>query len=104
VPQDLLHLVELRLAADERRSDLDDHVAAVVGAAVQAVVEQRAGQEATDEPFPLRGVERLPGGLVLDQLDGPEVAVAADVADDRQVEQLAQRRAQRRLSCPARAG
>src|SRR3712207_7909629 len=78
VPQDLLHLVELRLAADERWSDLHDHVAAVVGAAVQAVVEQRAGQEAADQPLPLRGVERLPGGLVLDQLDGPEVAVAAE--------------------------
>src|SRR3712207_883067 len=44
LPQDLLHLVELRLAADERRGDLDDHVAAVVGAAVQTVVEQRTRQ------------------------------------------------------------
>src|SRR3712207_1303854 len=47
VPQDLLHLVELRLAADERRSDLHDHVAAVVGAAVQAgrSEERRVGKE-----------------------------------------------------------
>ena len=42
VAQDLLHLVELGLAADQRRSDLDDGVATIVGAAVQAVLEQRA--------------------------------------------------------------
>src|SRR3712207_3658191 len=37
VPQDLLHLVELRLPADQRRGDLDDDVAAGVGPAGQAV-------------------------------------------------------------------
>jgi hypothetical protein len=41
VAQDLLHLVELGLATDQWGSDLDDRVAAVVGAAVQAVLEQR---------------------------------------------------------------
>src|SRR5689334_21924417 len=95
--QHLLHLVELGLAADQRRGDLDHHVAAVVGAAVEAVLEQRARQEAADEPLALGGVEGLAGGLVLDQLDRPEVAVAADVADDRQVQQLAQGRPERGL-------
>jgi hypothetical protein len=39
--QDLLHLVELGLATDQWWSDLYDGVAAVVGAAVEAVLEQR---------------------------------------------------------------
>jgi hypothetical protein len=38
--------VELRLAADQRRRHLHDHVATVVGPAVQAVIEQRSRQEA----------------------------------------------------------
>ena len=54
------------------------------------------GQEAAQQPFGLVGVERLPRRLVLDQLDPVEVAGPADVADDRQVEQLLQRRAERR--------
>ena len=40
VAQDLLHLVELGLATDQWGSDLDDGVAAIVGAAVEAVLEQ----------------------------------------------------------------
>ena len=71
--------------ADQRRRELDHRVAAVVGAAVEARLEQRLRQEAAQQPLRLVLVERLLGGLVLDQLDAEEVAVAADVADDRQV-------------------
>ena len=99
----LLDLVEVRLVADQRRSELDDRVAAVVGAAVEAGVEQRLGEEAAQQPLGLVVVEGLLGRLVLDQLDPVEVAVAADVADDRQVEQLLQGGAEGALGCPARA-
>jgi hypothetical protein len=86
--QDLRPLVELGPAADERRGELDDRVPAVVGPAVEAGVEQRAGQEPAQQPLGLLGVEGLPGRPVLDQLDPVEVPVAADVADDRQVQPL----------------
>src|SRR4051794_38544027 len=85
--EDLLHLVEVRLVADERRRELDHGVAAVVGPAVQPRVEQRPGQEAAQEALRLVVVERLAGALVLDELDAEEEAVPADVADDRQVQQ-----------------
>jgi hypothetical protein len=42
VAQHLLHLVELGLATDQRGSDLHDRFAAVVGATVEAVLEQGA--------------------------------------------------------------
>ena len=90
--QDLLHLVEVLLVADQRGSELDDRVATVVGAAVEARVVQRLGQEAAQQLLRLLVVEGLLGVLVLDQLDAEEVAVAADVADDRQVLELLQRR------------
>src|SRR3569833_415484 len=95
--EDLLHLVELGLADDQRRGELDDRVAAVVGAAVEARLEQRRRQEAAQQPLGLLGVEGLLGRLVLDQLDPVEEPVAADVADDRQVQQLLQRRPERAL-------
>src|SRR5438874_10731953 len=88
--QDLLYLVEMLLAADERRSQLDDRVAAVVGAADKPGVEQRLGQEAAQQALGLLVAECLARGLVLDHLDAVEVAGAADVADDRQVVQLLQ--------------
>ena len=88
-PEDLLDLVEVGLLADQRRGELDDRVAAVVGPAVEAGVEQRRGQEAAQQPLGLVVVEGLLGRLVLDQFDAVEVAVAADVADDRQVVQAA---------------
>src|SRR3954454_7948006 len=69
VPEDLLDLVEVALVADERRGDLDDGVAAVVGAAVEAGVEEGLGQEAAQEPLGLVVVEGLLGRLVLDELD-----------------------------------
>ena len=83
--------------ADQRRGELDDRVAAVVGAAVEALVVERLGDEAVEQPLALLGVEGLLGGLVLDQLDPVEVAVAADVADDRQVEQPLEGGAERGL-------
>ena len=95
--QRLLDHVELGLADDQRRRELDDRVAAVVGPAVQAGVEQRLGQEAAQQPLGLVVVEGLLGGLVLDQLDAVEVPGAAYVADDRQVGQLLQRRPERAL-------
>ena len=104
--QDLLDLVEVRLVADQRRGELDDRVAAVVGTAVEPALEERLGQEAAQQPLGLGVVEGLLGRLVLDQLDPVEVAVAADVADDRQVVQLLQRRpeARPRCRCTCRAG
>lgn len=86
--QDLLDLVEDRLVGDQRRGELDDRVATVVGAAVETVVVQRLGEEAVQDALGLLVVEGLLGGLVLDELDAVEEAVAADVADDRQVVQL----------------
>src|SRR6185437_5639490 len=88
--QDLLDLVEVLLAADERRSQLYDRVAAVVGPADQPGVEQRLGQETAQQPLGLLVRERLPCDLVLDHLDAVEIPGAADVPDDRQVVQLLQ--------------
>ena len=48
------------------------------------------------QPLGFLVVEGLLGGLVLDQFDAVEVALAADVADDRQVVELLQRGAERR--------
>src|SRR6476469_454826 len=91
-PQPALDVVELRLPDDERRRELDDRVATVVGAAVDAGVEQGLGQVAAQQPLGLLVVERLARVLVLDELDAVEVPGTADVADDRQVEQLLQGR------------
>src|SRR5271168_1591456 len=79
VAQLLLDLIEYRLVADQRRRELDHRVAAIVGAAVDARLEQRSGQEAPQQPFALAVVERLLGGLVPDQLDAVEEAFAADI-------------------------
>jgi hypothetical protein len=63
-------------------------VAAVVGPAGEPGLEQGAGEEPAQQPLGLRGVEGLLGRPVLDQLDAVEVPVAADVADDGQVQQF----------------
>src|SRR3954468_16613045 len=73
--QDLLHLVEVLLVTDQRGSELDDRIAAVVGAAVEARVVERLGLEAAEELLGLLVVEGLLGRLVLDQLDAEEVPV-----------------------------
>ena len=83
-----LNLVECGLSADKRGSELYDGVAAVVRTAVDAGLPHTRGDDAAKYPFTVVAGERLLGRLVLDQLDGPEVAVSPDVADDRQVEQL----------------
>src|SRR3984957_2049736 len=88
--QDGLYLVEVLLPADERRSQLDDRVTTVVGAAHQPGVEQRLGQDPAQQPLGLVVVEGLPGDLVLDQLDAVEVAGPPDLPDDRQVGELLQ--------------
>src|SRR5450755_721697 len=93
--QDPLDLVEVLLAADERRGELDHRVAAVVGPAHQAGVEQGLRQEPAQQPLRLLVVKRLPGGLILDHLDAVEVPGAADLTDDRQVVELLQGGAER---------
>src|SRR5579863_8743869 len=57
--EDLLHLVEVLLGADQRRRELNHRVAAVIGAAHQAGVEQRVRKEAAQQPLGLIVVERL---------------------------------------------
>src|SRR4051812_21301501 len=90
--QDRLHLGELLRAGDQRRRELDDGLAAVVGAADQPAVEQLGGQETAQQLVALTLVEALLRGAVLDELDRPEVAHAANVADDRQVGERVQHR------------
>ncbi len=89
--QAALDLLELGRTHRQRRGELHDGVAAVVGAAVEAGVEERLGQEAAQQPLGLGVVERLAGRLVLDELDAVEVAGAPDVTDEREVEQLVER-------------
>ena len=74
--------------------EVQDGVAAVVGPRDQALLEQPAGEEAAQQPLALLGAEA--GQLrVAHELERPEVAVAADVADDRHaVLQLVQALAQ----------
>src|SRR5580658_11044049 len=76
--QDALDLVEVLLPADQRRGELDDGVAAVVGAADEPGVEQRVREEPAQQPLGLLVAERLAGGLVLDHLDAVEIPGAAD--------------------------
>src|SRR6266511_3266983 len=87
-------LVELRLLRDERRRDLHHRVAAVVRAADEAPLEEPRGEEVPQERLALlvrKGLARL---LVLDELERVEEPRPAQIADDRQVEQLRQRRAE----------
>ena len=52
-------LVELLLSGDERRRDLDDRVAAVVGTADEPALEEARREEAAQERLALLVVERL---------------------------------------------
>src|SRR4051812_17759048 len=92
--QDRLDLGEVLGAGDERRAERDDGVAAVVGAADQAAAEQLARQEAAQKPLGLLVGERRLRVAVLDELDGLEVAGAAHVADDGDVAQRLEHRAE----------
>src|SRR5262245_59345077 len=85
-------LVELGLLRDERRRDLDDGIAAVVGPADEPGLEEPRREEAAEERLALLLREGLARLLVFHELEGVEEARPAEVADDRQVEQLRQRR------------
>ena len=78
-----------RGVADERRRDVQHGVAAVVGPCDEARLQQAAGQEAAQHALALVGVQPRVV-VVLHQLERPEEAGAADVADDRQRAQLLQ--------------
>ena len=58
-PQDRLDLLELLGVGDQRRRELDDRVAAVVGAADQAAAVELAGEEAAQQRLGLLVVEAL---------------------------------------------
>jgi hypothetical protein len=77
--------VEVLLLANERGGQLDDGLAAVIGAAHEAGVEQRRREEPSQEPFAFLAVEGLTRRFVLHELDPVKVASAPDLADDGQV-------------------
>src|SRR5690242_10574004 len=76
-------VLQERSIADQRGRDLYHRVAAVVTPGDQLGTDQRAGQALAQELFSLLGIE-TGLGPVRHELDRPEVAAAADVADDRQ--------------------
>src|SRR4051794_23949923 len=78
-PQHGVDLLELLRAGDERRRELDDRVAAVVGAADESATEHLRGEEAAQQPLLLVARERLLRLLVADELDRAEVARATHV-------------------------
>ena len=80
-PEDLLDLVEVLLGADQRRRELYDGVAPVVGPAVEPLGIELLGDEAEEEALALFGGEGLLGRLVLDQLD-PCLLYTSDAADE----------------------
>ena len=92
--EDAGDLVELRLLGDERRRDLDDRVAAVVGTADEARLEEARREEVAEQGLALLLGERLARLLVLDELERVEEACPAQVTDDRELEQLRERRAE----------
>src|SRR4051812_9307638 len=83
--EDGLDLVELVLARHERRRELHHRVAAVVGPADQALLEQHGREEAAQHRLALLLGEVRLGLGIGHQLEGEEVPRAADVADDRKV-------------------
>src|SRR4051794_23714005 len=93
-PQHALDLLPLLWPRDQRRRELDDGVAAVVGAGDQAALEQLGADEAAQQVLDLGALEALLGLLVLDELERMEVAGAAHVADERDVAQAVEHAAQ----------
>ena len=83
VAQDAFDFVEVRLFADHRRRELDDRVAAVVGAAVDAGVEELLAEEAPQQPFGFFGSEAFLGGLVFNLVAFLLVAVLPPAARGR---------------------
>src|SRR6185312_6420535 len=80
VTEDRGDLVELRLPRHQWRRQLDDRIAAVVGAADQPALVQARRQEAAQQPVALLLGEGLLGLLVLHELERVEEAGAAQVA------------------------
>src|SRR5690349_23786756 len=73
-PQHVLDLLPLLGPRDQRRGELDDRVAAVVGARDQPALEQLRPDEPAQQVLDLGALEALLGLLVLDQLERVEVA------------------------------
>src|SRR6478672_1797279 len=82
---------------NEGRGDLDDRVAAIVCTADEAVLEERRREEPAQERLRLLVAEGLARLLVLDELERPEVAGTAQVADDVEVEKRRELGAERLL-------
>jgi hypothetical protein len=91
VSEDGHDLVELLLPGHERRRDLDHWIASVVLAADQAPLEEPGREEAPEQRLALLVAERLASVFVLHELYSVEESCPADVANDRQVEELAER-------------
>src|SRR5437588_934730 len=87
-------LGELLLSRDERRGDLHDGIAAVVGAADQPPLEEARREEAPKQGLRLVVVEGFARRLVLHELERPQVAGPAQVADDVELEQGRELRAE----------
>ena len=67
--EDVVDLFELLGVGDQRRRQLHDGVAAIVGPADQAALEELAGEEAAQQLLGLLVVEAFLRLLVFDQLD-----------------------------------
>src|SRR6185312_13396074 len=93
-PDDLVHL---RLGRDEGRRDLHDGVTAVVRTADQARLEEGRREESAEERLALRVVERRLRLAVLDELERVEEPRPAHVADDVDVEEGLELRAEETL-------
>src|SRR5258706_8015046 len=85
--EDSNDLPDFLLLRDQRWGDLDDRIAAIVSAADQTMFEQRRREEPAQQRLGLLFVERLARLLVLHELERVEVAGAAHVADDVEIEQ-----------------
>ena len=88
-------LVELLLRRDQGRRDLDDRIAAVVRPADEALLEERGERKPRRSVSHSSCEKRLARLLVLHELERVEEARPAEVADDRKVEQLRERRTER---------
>src|ERR1017187_4835554 len=84
------HEVDVGPRRDERRRELYDGVAPVVGTTDEPASEHLGRHVAAKETFRVLAGPRLFGHLVLHQFHAPEVSGAAYVADDRDVLQIQQ--------------
>src|SRR6476646_9912123 len=79
--------VELFRPRDQRRRELHDRIAAIVGAADEAGFVETRRHETAEEPIAVLLRKGLLRGLIAHELDRPEETSAAHVADDRYVAQ-----------------